>query len=168
MLDDQGLTVSRQGRPRVVTNGATLGATKYEQLAAQLRGRIESGEYAAGSAIPGELALAAEYGVSRATVKAAVAALESSGALVTRPGRRRVVAGTEQTSDARYEQVAEALADEIKAGRFPVDSRLPSEQKLAEMYGVSRVTVRQALSVLRDRGQVEAVPRSGTFVRAQS
>jgi len=168
VLDGEGLTVSRQGRPRIVANGDTPGATKYEQLAEQLRAQIEAGTYSAGSAFPGELTLSVEYGVSRATVKAALTALESSGALVTRPGRRRVVAGTKHTSDARYEQVAETLVGEIKAGRFPVDSRLPSEQKLAEMYGVSRVTVRQALSVLRDRGLVEAVPRSGSFVRAQS
>lgn len=166
-LDDEGLTVSHQGRPRVVASGETRGATKHERLAEQLRGRIEVGTYAAGTAFPGELALAAEFGVSRATVKAALSALESSGALLTRPGRRRVVAGGERTSDARYEHVAEAIAGEIKAGRFPVGSRLPSEEKLAEMYGVSRVTVRQALSLLRNRGQVEAVPRSGSFVREQ-
>lgn len=168
VLDDEGLTVSRQGRPRVVATGETFSATKYEQLAEQLRGRIKAGTYGAGSAFPGELALASEYGVSRTTVKAALAALESSGALLTRPGRRRMVAGAKQATDARYEEVAGAIADEIKAGHFPVDSRLPSEQKLAEKYGVSRVTVRQALSVLRNRGLVEAVPRSGSFVRAQS
>lgn len=168
VLDDEGLTVSRQGRPRIVASGETRSATKYEQLAELLRGRIETGAYAAGSAFPGELALAAEFDVSRATVKAALAVLESCGALVTRPGRRRVVAGAERASDARYEQVVKAITDGIDAGRFPIDSRLPSEQKLAEMYGVSRVTVRQALSVLRDRGLVEAVPRKGSFVRAQN
>ena len=168
MLDEEGLTVSRQGRPRIVANGETRSATKYGQLAELLRERIEAGVYVEGSAFPGELALAAEYGVSRATVKAALTALESSGALVTRPGRRRVVASAARANDARYERVAEAIASEIKAGGFPVGARLPAEQKLAEEYGVSRVTVRQALSVLRNRGLVEAVPRRGSFVRAQS
>ena len=167
VLDKEGLTVSRQGKPRIVAGGNAEHATKYEQLAEQLRLRIKAGTYAAGSGLPGELALAAEYGVSRATVKAALTSLESTGALVTRPGRRRVVAGADRTSDARYEQVAGAIMDEIRDGHLRAGSRLPSEQKLAEMYGVSRVTVRQALSVLRDRGLVEAVPRSGTFVRAQ-
>lgn len=168
VLDDEGLTVSRQGKPRTVASGEVRAATKHERLAERLRAQIAAGAYSAGSALPGELALSAEYGVSRATVKAALAALETSGVLVARPGRRRIVAGAERSSDARYEQVAETLAGEINAGRFPVDSRLPSEQKLAEMYSVSRVTVRQALSVLRDRGLVEAVPRSGSFVRAQN
>lgn len=167
VLDQEGLTVSRQGRPRIVANGDTRAVTKYEQVAERLREQIEAGVYPPGSAFPGELGLAAEYGVSRATVKAALSALESSGMLVTRPGRRRTVAGAERVSDARYERVADAIASEIKAGGFPVRSRLPSEQKLAEKYSVSRVTVRQALSVLRDRGLVEAVPRSGSFVRAQ-
>src|SRR6185437_3253346 len=77
VLDEEGLTVSHQGRPRIVAAGETRSATKYEQLAEQLRDRIEAGAYVAGSAFPGELALAAEYDVSRATVKAAVAVLES-------------------------------------------------------------------------------------------
>lgn len=168
ILDVEGLTVSRQGRQRLVASGDAPGATKYEQIAERLRAQINAGTYPAGSALPGELALSAEYGVSRATVKTALTALESTGVLVTRPGRRRIVAGAAQATDARYEQVAETLASEVETGRFPAGSRLPSEQKLSEMYGVSRVTVRQALSVLRDRGLVEAVPRSGSFVRAQS
>lgn len=167
ILDQEGMTLSRQGKPRIVRGGDIHGVTKSEQLAEQLRTQIAEHHYPAGSAFPSELILAAEYGVSRATVKTALTLLESTGTLVTRPGRRRLVAGAEQPSEARYEIVVDAIVGEIEAGRFPLNEKLPSELKLSEMYDVSRVTIRRALSVLRDRGVVEAVARSGNYVRAQ-
>jgi DNA-binding LacI/PurR family transcriptional regulator len=42
---------------------------------------------------------------------------------------------------------------------------LPSEQKLADRYGVSRITVRRAIEVLEEDGQVERQHGRGTFVR---
>lgn len=43
-------------------------------------------------------------------------------------------------------------------------SRLPNERELAELYGVSRVTMRQALTELESDGYIERVQGSGTFV----
>jgi GntR family transcriptional repressor for pyruvate dehydrogenase complex len=57
-------------------------------------------------------------------------------------------------------QLEEALLD----GRFPAHSRLPSERDLAQRYGVSRNTVREALQQLGARGLVACRPRSGVFV----
>jgi GntR family transcriptional repressor for pyruvate dehydrogenase complex len=51
------------------------------------------------------------------------------------------------------------LGDAIKEG-----DRLPTERELAEQFGVSRVTVRQALTVLHEMGLVESRPGGGTFV----
>ncbi|GAA3140007.1 GntR family transcriptional regulator [Kribbella aluminosa] len=42
--------------------------------------------------------------------------------------------------------------------------QLPTEKDLAAMYGVSRITVRQALAALSDRGYVERRQGMGTFV----
>lgn len=165
VLDAEGLTVARQGRPRMVAAQGRAGGLRYEQIADQLRTAIAAGVYAPGSPIPGELELAAMHDVSRATVQAAVRLLEQSGEVVARRGRRRVVAGATQASDALYEQVAAKLRAAIEGGRYRVDEKLPTEEELGQMYRVSRVTVRQALSVLRDAGLVESVPRSGSFVR---
>ncbi|MCV2873358.1 GntR family transcriptional regulator [Defluviimonas sp. WL0050] len=45
-------------------------------------------------------------------------------------------------------RIAAAIRDAIVAGRLIVDERLPSEQELAEQFGVSRPTVREALKRL--------------------
>lgn len=63
-----------------------------------------------------------------------------------------------------YQQVASAIASAITAGRYPVGSRLPSERDLAEEFGVSRPTVREAMIALEIRGLVEARHGSGIYV----
>ncbi|PKW16504.1 GntR family transcriptional regulator [Saccharopolyspora spinosa] len=63
-----------------------------------------------------------------------------------------------------YEVIRDDLIDQITTGALPSESRLPSEKELAEQYGVSRMTVRQALDSLgRDRLVVRR-RGSGTFV----
>jgi len=54
----------------------------YRQLAAIIRGQIESGELAPGQQLPSVIALAAEYQVSTPTVKKALGLLKAEG-LVT-------------------------------------------------------------------------------------
>src|SRR5690606_10099266 len=59
----------------------------YRSLAERLRARIDAGDLAPGERLPGEHALAAEYGVSRATARAACAHLEAAGRVVAVQGR---------------------------------------------------------------------------------
>ncbi|MCK1798469.1 GntR family transcriptional regulator [Streptomyces sp. XM4193] len=54
----------------------------------------------------------------------------------------------------RHEQIAEALREAIADGRHPVGGALPSEAELAERHGVSRGTVRQAVSALQAEGMI--------------
>lgn len=54
----------------------------------------------------------------------------------------------------RHEQIAEALREAIGDGRHPVGSALPSEAELAAQHGVSRGTVRQAVSALQAEGMI--------------
>ncbi len=61
---------------------------------------------------------------------------------------------------ARLEQALQALIE--APGRRP--AVLPGERALAEMTGLSRVTVRRALSNLASRGLVRSRPGAGTFV----
>ncbi len=53
-----------------------------------------------------------------------------------------------ETSRELSVQIAEAIRDAIVAGQLIVDARLPSEAELAEKFGVSRPTVREALKRL--------------------
>jgi DNA-binding FadR family transcriptional regulator len=63
-----------------------------------------------------------------------------------------------------FAQVAGQLIRAIEAGQFPVGSRLPPEQQLAPEFGVSRPTVREALSCLQFAGYIEPRRGSGTLV----
>ncbi len=62
-------------------------------------------------------------------------------------------------------QVAEQIMELIKKGVFKVGERLPSEKELAELMGVSRASVREALAALEAVGIVEAKVGRGNFVR---
>ncbi|SEC58928.1 GntR family transcriptional regulator [Streptomyces sp. 3213] len=61
---------------------------------------------------------------------------------------------------AMYRQVAADLDREIGEGRYGSGGRLPAEGELAERYGVSRGTVRQAMALLRTEGLIAS--RRGT------
>jgi DNA-binding GntR family transcriptional regulator len=62
----------------------------------------------------------------------------------------------------RYAGVAEALMTEISEGRYEVGGNLPTEQELCKRFGVSRSTIRQALSEIESAGLVERRQGSGT------
>ncbi len=62
------------------------------------------------------------------------------------------------------DQVAERLLAEVADGRHPPGSRLPPEAVLAEEAGVSRLTLREAVRVLRDKGVLSVEQGRGTFV----
>ncbi|NGY63084.1 FadR family transcriptional regulator [Lentzea sp. NEAU-D13] len=60
--------------------------------------------------------------------------------------------------------VVEALVDQIISGQLPVGSQLPSELTLCEIFGVSRITMREAVKSLEDKGLALARQGSGTTV----
>src|SRR5258707_7733680 len=64
-----------------------------------------------------------------------------------------------------HEQLYREIRDELKSGRFgDGSSRLPSSRALATDRGISRSTVRLALSKLHAEGYLRSKPGSGTFV----
>jgi DNA-binding FadR family transcriptional regulator len=74
------------------------------------------------------------------------------------------IASSLRSTPRAYEAVAHELLVLILSGHFAVGDRLPSERQLASRFGVSRPTVREALSVLEARGLVVTRKGSGTFV----
>ncbi|HET6547800.1 MAG TPA: FadR/GntR family transcriptional regulator [Solirubrobacter sp.] len=64
----------------------------------------------------------------------------------------------------RYEQIAERLAGDIRAGVLAPGERLPSERDLARTLEVSRASVREALASLQLQGVVDTRHGAGTFV----
>jgi GntR family transcriptional regulator len=63
-----------------------------------------------------------------------------------------------------YYQVETVLRNKILSGELPRAVTLPSEDALAEEYQVSRITIRQALSLLEKDGLVVRKRGKGTFV----
>lgn len=63
-----------------------------------------------------------------------------------------------------YYQLAELIEAQIAAGDLQPGDRLPSERDLAAQAGISRMTARQALTYLVERGAVEVRHGIGTFV----
>ncbi|WP_406093225.1 GntR family transcriptional regulator [Kitasatospora purpeofusca] len=64
-----------------------------------------------------------------------------------------------------YERIADGLRQDIRAGQLASGEKLPAETALAERYGKSLPTVRQALGVLEAEGLIEKVHGRGNFVR---
>jgi GntR family transcriptional regulator len=67
-------------------------------------------------------------------------------------------------STPRYRQVADALQRRIASGDLGSHDRLASERVIADRFGLSRMTARQAVELLVRRGVVYRRPGSGTFV----
>ena len=100
------------------------------------------------------------------TVRTSAAAAPGGTPKRTVPRRAAVVLPAARPSGEprRSLAVAEQLKDSIVGGELQLGDRLPTEGELAVHFGVSRVTVREALQMLRALGLVEATRGRGTFV----
>jgi putative hydrolases of HD superfamily len=66
---------------------------------------------------------------------------------------------------SKQDQIAASIRAAILNGELAPGSRLPSGNELATFFGVTRVTVRSALSTLTSEGFLRSVTGSGVFVR---
>ncbi|MFF5174773.1 GntR family transcriptional regulator [Micromonospora sp. NPDC000089] len=115
----------------------------YVQLADLLRGRIESGELAAGAPVGSETRLVQEYGIGRDAVRMAISILRSEG-LVT----------TSRSQGTRVRETPERRQVELAPGASVV-ARMPSGTERRTMQldeGVPVLEVRDA------HGEVEVLP----------
>ncbi|MEM5424561.1 MULTISPECIES: GntR family transcriptional regulator [Paraburkholderia] len=63
-----------------------------------------------------------------------------------------------------YVQIKDTLRERILNGTYAPHSQMPSEHELCALFGVSRITVRQALGDLQKEGLVFRLHGKGTFV----
>ncbi len=68
------------------------------------------------------------------------------------------------SSTPLYTRIKERLQRQIQQGVYEVGAKLPSERDLAQEFGVSRMTARQALQDLAQEGLVYSRVGKGTFV----
>lgn len=65
----------------------------------------------------------------------------------------------------RYRQIADTIRTKIDTCEYKVGDALPTEAELMQEFGVSRVTVRQALKLLIENNELESIQGSGTYVK---
>jgi GntR family transcriptional regulator, arabinose operon transcriptional repressor len=64
----------------------------------------------------------------------------------------------------KYQQIVEAIKNEILSGRYQPGQKLPSEAALVKRFGASRITVGRALRELRHAGLIQSRAGSGSYV----
>lgn len=67
----------------------------------------------------------------------------------------------------KYEEVKEDLRQRIESGQYPVNSKIPTEPELEQMYEVSRITIRKAVDALVAEGYLSKRRRLGTIVKTE-
>lgn len=65
---------------------------------------------------------------------------------------------------AAYMMIHDQIKDEIENDVWKIGQRLPSERDLAEYFSVSRMTLRQAITLLVEEGVLQRKVGSGTYV----
>ena len=67
-----------------------------------------------------------------------------------------------------YMQIARQIKELIKDGRLKIGDKLPAERTLAEEFGASRATIREALSALEMLGLIVCKSGQGNFINADA
>jgi GntR family transcriptional regulator len=67
-----------------------------------------------------------------------------------------------------YSQLADIIRAKIRSGEYPAGATIPSEHRLAKIFGIGRPTVRQAIEVLVRKNLLIRRRGSGTFVKEAS
>ncbi len=70
-----------------------------------------------------------------------------------------------QRNEFIYQKIAHNLIDKIEKNHYKPGQKLPSENKLATEYGVHRLTIRQAITILIEKDLVYRKQGSGTFIK---
>ena len=65
----------------------------------------------------------------------------------------------------KYQELIKYLDNLIETGELKAGDKLPSENRLTDMFSVSRQTVRHAIGILEEEGKVDRMRGSGTYVR---
>lgn len=68
-------------------------------------------------------------------------------------------------AEARYKQLVDELAVQIRAGQLKPGTRLPTHRRLAERHGLALVTASRVYAELEAMGLVSGEVGRGTFVR---
>ncbi|WP_406183762.1 GntR family transcriptional regulator [Streptomyces sp. NBC_01006] len=134
---------------------AAKGQALYRRVAADLGRAIGEGRYGSGGRLPAEGELAEQYGVSRGTVRQAMALLRTEGLVASRRGTRRVVIGTSRPQSfgelLSFTRWAHSTGEEpgglvVASGTRPADAAERAHLRLPEGAEVHQVRRLRTLS----------------------
>jgi GntR family transcriptional repressor for pyruvate dehydrogenase complex len=95
--------------------------------------------------------------------------MKLSPLLSSSTGRQEIYLGFRPIKTRKiYEEIVEQLKDMLSRGELRPGDRLPSEREMAESLGVSRASVREALTALEAIGILDIRPGEGTYVKQTS
>ena len=155
--DGQGRSADGLGPLTAIRLETAHEAPLHAQLAAAVRAQIREGRLPAGTLLPGELEMAAAFGVSRHTVRHALGALVNEGWLHRQRGARTVVAPREARDPVIERRLGSfyAFAWEVEARgehhRSKVLTRgtLNADARLAHLLAVELGTAMERIERLR-------------------
>ncbi|OAJ92726.1 phosphonate utilization transcriptional regulator PhnR [Vibrio bivalvicida] len=67
----------------------------------------------------------------------------------------------------QYVKIKDSIVEQIESGMLSPRQKLPAERKLAESFDTTRVTLREALSLLEAEGRIYREDRRGWFISPQ-
>lgn len=67
-----------------------------------------------------------------------------------------------------YCKLADIIEEKINSNIWKPGTKIPSERELSAIYGMSRITVRNAIDELSKQGKLEKIQGKGTFVLSKS
>lgn len=67
----------------------------------------------------------------------------------------------------KYQEVIDSLSNDITSGRYRPGQKLPSEAALVNKFHTSRITVGRAFRELQQKGLIERIAGSGSYVRGE-
>lgn len=62
--------------------------------------------------------------------------------------------------------VAEQIIEQVSNGTLKPGTKLPSEMQMTEDFGISRISLREAMKVLEAKGYIESKGRKGKFIKS--
>jgi len=64
-----------------------------------------------------------------------------------------------------FREIADRMESDIRSGKYKPGGKIPSIRRLASEFSCNKLTVQRAFELLKDRGLIENVIGSGTYVR---
>ncbi|GIH91273.1 GntR family transcriptional regulator [Planobispora siamensis] len=120
----------------------------YKQLADLIRARIEEGELRPGQRLPAESDYVAEFGISRDSVRRAMAVLRGEGLIVT------------ELRGSRVRDAGEAVTVQVAPGA-QVTARMPTEPERKQLGVAEGVPI---LVITEPDGETRLLPADRTII----